>query len=90
MKALAGIYNVDLRVRPDPGALVISLVVPHRGAQDRDMSKDLAVGAFKQIKDENCFSAACLSDDCRMGVLRQKISILLRRICHFQCSAVHP
>ena len=49
MKALAGIYNVDLRVRPDPGALVISLVVPHRGAQDHDVSKDPAVGAFKQI-----------------------------------------
>ena len=49
MKALAGIYNVDLRVRPDPGALVISLVVPHRGAQDHDVSNDLPVGAFKQI-----------------------------------------
>ena len=42
MKALAGIYNVD-RVRPYPEALVISLVVPHRGAQDHDVSKDLAV-----------------------------------------------
>ena len=49
MKALARIYNVDLRVRPDPGSLVIRLVVPHRGAQDYDVSKDLAVGAFKQI-----------------------------------------
>ena len=49
MKALAGIYNVDLRVRQDPEALVLSLVVPHRGAQDYDVSKDLAVGAFKQI-----------------------------------------
>ena len=49
-----------------------------------------AVGAFKQIKDDNCFSATCLSDDCRMGVLGQKISILLRRTCHFQCSAVYP
>ena len=47
MKALAGIYNVDLRVRSDPEALMISLVVPHRGAQDHDMSKYLAVGAFK-------------------------------------------
>ena len=84
MKVLAGIHNVDLRVRPDPGALVIS------GAQNHDVSKDLAVGAFKQIKDENCFSATCLSVDCRMGVLGQKISILLRRTCHFQCSAVHP
>ena len=49
VKALAGIYNVDLRVRPDQGALVISLVVPHRGTQVHDVSKDLAVGAFKQI-----------------------------------------
>ena len=49
MKALAGIYNVDLRVRPDPGLLVISVVVPHRGTQGCDVSKDLAVGAFKQI-----------------------------------------
>ena len=49
MKAFARIYNVDLRVSPDPGALVIGLVVPHHGAQDHDVSKDLAVGAFKQI-----------------------------------------
>ena len=49
MKALVGIYNVDLRVIPDPEALVMSLVVPHRGAQNHDVSKDPAVGAFRQI-----------------------------------------
>ena len=40
MKALTGTYNVDLRVRLDPGAQVISL----------DVSKELAVGTFKQIR----------------------------------------
>ena len=42
MKALAGIYYVDLRVHPDPGALVISLVMPHRGAQDHGVERPQA------------------------------------------------
>ena len=50
MKALAWNYKVDLRVCQDPGALVISLVVPYRGAQDHDASKDLAVGASSRSR----------------------------------------
>ena len=65
MKALTGVQNVDLRVRPEPGALLIGLVL-YDGAQDHDVSKEPEVGAvFEQRQDENSFSTSSLpADNC--------------------------
>ena len=46
MKALTGVYNVDLGVRPEPSALLVGLVVLYGGAQDHDVSKEPPLGAF--------------------------------------------
>ena len=75
MKALTGVQDVDLRVRPVPGALLVGLVVLCGGAQDHDVSKEPPVGAFfDQRQDENGFSASFLpADNCRMGALGQKM-----------------
>ena len=56
VEALTGIKKVDLGVRPDPGALLIGLVMPSGGTQDHAVLKKPLVGAFEQIQDENCFS----------------------------------
>ena len=56
VEALTGVMKVDLGVRPDPGDLLIGLVMLYRWAQDHDVLKELPVGAFEQIQDENCFS----------------------------------
>ena len=58
MEALTGVKNVDLRVGPDPWALLVGLVVLYGGAQDHDVSKESPVRAFEQIQDENCFSTS--------------------------------
>ena len=56
VKALTGVQNVDLRVRPEPGALLVGLVVLYGGAQDHDVSKEPPVGAFfEHRQDENGF-----------------------------------
>ena len=52
MKALTGVQNVDLRVRPEPGALLVGLVVLYGGAQDHDVSKEPPI---EQRQDENSF-----------------------------------
>ena len=93
MKALTGVQNVDLRVRPEPGVLLVGLVVLYNGAQDHDVSKEPQVGAFfEQRQDENGFSASCLpADNCRMGALGQKmITKQLRRTGHLRGSAGCP
>ena len=93
VKALTGVQNVDLRVRPEPGALLVGLVVLYGGAQDHDMSKKPPVGAFfEQRQDENGFSAFRLpADNCRMGALGQKmINKQLRRTGHLRGSAGRP
>ena len=61
VEALTGVKNVDLGVRPDPGALLIGLIMPYGRAQDHDVLKEPPVGAFEQIQDENCFSTSRLS-----------------------------
>ena len=61
VEALTGVKKVDLWVRSDPGALLISLVMPYGRAQDHDVLKEPPVGAFEQIQDENCFSTSSLS-----------------------------
>ena len=38
MKAHTGVQNVDLRIHPEPGALLVGLVVLYGGAQDHDVS----------------------------------------------------
>ena len=56
VKALTGVQNVDLRVRPEPGTLLVGPVVLYGGAQDHDVSKEPPVGAFfEQRQDENGF-----------------------------------
>ena len=93
MKALIGVQNVDLRVRPEQGALLVGLVVLYGGAQDQDVSKEPPVGAFfEQRQDENGFSASRLpTDNCQMGTLGQKmINKQLRGTGHLRGSAGHP
>ena len=41
--------RVDLRVRPDSGALLIGLIMPYGRAQDHDVLKEPPVRAFEQI-----------------------------------------
>lgn len=48
-KALAGVWNGDLGVRPDPGALPVSLGVSYCGTQD-DVSKDSAIWPSSRSK----------------------------------------
>ena len=79
--------------RPEPGALLVGLVVLYGGAQDHNVSKEPPVGAFfEQKQDENVFSASRLpADNCRMGALGQKmINKQLRRSGHLRGSAGHP
>ena len=47
--------KVNLGDRPDPGTLLIGLIMPYGRAQGHDVLKDSPVGAFEQIRDENCF-----------------------------------
>ena len=90
VKALTGVQNVDLRVRPEPGALLVGLVL-YGGAQDHDVSKEPLVGAFEQRQDENGFSASRLpADNCRTGALGQMINKQLRRAGHLRGSAGRP
>ena len=64
MKALTGVQNVDLRVRPEPGALLVGLVVLYGRKQDHDVSKEPPLEAFfEQRQDENGFSASRLPAD---------------------------
>ena len=55
VESLNGVKKVNLGVRPDPGTLLIGLIMPYGRAQDHDMLKEPPVGAFEQIQDENCF-----------------------------------
>lgn len=41
------------RVYPDPGAPLISLVIPQRGLQDHDVLKDAHIRTFEQILDSD-------------------------------------
>ena len=61
VESLTGVKMVDLGVRPDPGTLLIGLIMPYGRAQDHDVLKEPKVGAFEQIQDENCFSTPRLS-----------------------------
>ena len=45
VEALTGVKTVDLGVRPDPGALLIGLVMPYGWAQDNDVLKEPQVRA---------------------------------------------
>ena len=82
VEALTGVMKVDLGVRPDPGALLIDLIVPYGRAQDHDVLKEPPVGAFEQIQDENCFSTSRLYAYRRC--LRQEVNKPLRRTGHLQ------
>ena len=55
IESLTAVKKVDLGVRPDPGTLLIGLIMPYGRAQDQDVLKEPPVGAFEQILDENCF-----------------------------------
>ena len=55
VEALTRVQKVDVGVRPDPGALLIGIVMPCHWAQDHDVLKEPPVGVFKQMQDENCF-----------------------------------
>ena len=74
VESLTGVKKVDLGVRPDPGTLLIGLIMPYGWAQDHDVLKEHPVGAFEQIRDENCFSTSRLSAyHRRMSRLRQEV-----------------
>ena len=80
VQSITGVKKVDLRVRPDPGTLLIGLIMPYGRAQDRDVLKEPPVGAFEQIQDENCISTSRLSAFCRrMSRLRQEVNKPLNR-----------
>ena len=49
VESLTGVKKVDLGVRPDPGTLLIGLIMPYSLAQDQDVLKEPPVGAFEQI-----------------------------------------
>ena len=55
VEALTGVKMVDLGVRPDPGSLLIGLIMPYGRAQNHNVMKELPVGAFEQIQDKNFF-----------------------------------
>ena len=85
VESLTGVKKVDLGVCPDPGTLLIGLIMPYGRAQDHDVLKETPVGAFEQIQDENCFSTSRLSAyRHRMGRLRQEVNKPLRRTGHLQ------
>ena len=85
VESLTGVKKVDLVVRPDPGTLLIGLIMPHGRAQDHDVLKEPQVGAFEQIQDENCFSTPRLSAyRRRMDRLRQEVNKPLRRTSRLQ------
>ena len=69
VESLTGVRKVDFGVRPDPGTLLIGLIMPYGRAQDHDVLKEPPVGAFEQI---------------RMGRLRQQVNKPLRRTDHLQ------
>ena len=39
VEALTGVKKVDLGVRPDPGALLIGLIMPYGRAQDHSVER---------------------------------------------------
>ena len=91
LEALTGVKKVDLGVRPDPGALLIGLIMPYCRAQDHVVLKGLPVGASEQIQDENCFSTSRPSAyRRRMGRLRQEVNKPLRRTGHLQYGVALP
>ena len=55
VESLTGVKNVNLGVRPDPGTLLIGLIMPYGRAQDHDVLKEIPVGTFQQIQDETVF-----------------------------------
>ena len=84
VEALTGVKKVDLGVRPDPGALLIGLVMSYGWAQDYDVLKEPPVEAFEQIQDENCFSTSRLPAYRRRMGLRSEVNKPLRRTGHLQ------
>ena len=91
MEALTGVKKVDLEVGPDPGALLIGLIMLYGRAQDHDVLKKTPVGAFEQIQDENCFSTSRLpAYRRRMSCLRQEVNKPLRRTGRLQYLVAHP
>ena len=85
VEALTWVKKVDLGVRPDPGALLIGLIMPYGRAQDHDVLKEPPVGAFEQIQDEHCFfhipSVRISSPN---GPFAARVNKLLRRTGHLQ------
>ena len=63
METLTGVKKVDLGVHPDPGTLLIGLVMSYRWVQDHDVLKEPSVGAYELIQDENCFSTSRLPNE---------------------------
>ena len=75
VESLTGVKKVNLGIRPDPGTLLIGLIIPYGRAQDPDVLKELPIGTFQQIQDKNCFSTPRLSAyRRRMGRLRQEVN----------------
>ena len=52
VESFTGVKKVDLGVRPDPGTLLIGLIIPYGRGQYHDVLKEPPVGAFEQIQDE--------------------------------------
>ena len=69
MEVLTEVKKVDLRVRPVPEALLIGLVMSYSWARDHDVLKEPPIGAFEQVKDENCSTS-------RLPAYRRRMSCL--------------
>ena len=50
VELLTGVKKVDLRVRPDPGTLLIGLIMPYGRAQNHDVLKEPPVGPSSRSK----------------------------------------
>ena len=80
VETLTGVKKVDLGVRPDPGALLIGLVMPHDWVQDHDALKEPPVGASEQMLDENGFSTSRLpAYRRRLSRMREEVNRSLRQ-----------
>ena len=99
LQPFTGVYDVDLWVFPDPGALLISLVVHDCGAEDNDVLKDSTIRPLQEVEDIHCFSTASLTtNDGRVWIAREHCvcgvpsvtatgttSRVLRQIDHLRC-----
>ena len=86
VESFARVRNVDLRVAPPPGALLVSPIVSHRGAQEDDVSEGAPEWPLEEIQcKERLPTPSHSADDCRVWIRRKEISIVPRRSGRLRC-----